>query len=179
MKSKWFGRDFDDEMKEKYSDALEKVKSGEYNGWEHDHDGRLAAIILCDQMARNIFRGSGEAFAGDSKARKIIKTILNSSDEKLNLASYRYGEQGVLLMPLMHSENKSDTRQCIIEFTKLSKKMEDDAECEGNAQIYVKFAQDHDMVVQKYGRYPKRNAALGRTSTDAELRYLEENTGAF
>ena len=166
-------------MKEKYSDALEKVKTGEYNGWEHDHDGRLAAIILCDQMARNIHRESGEAFAGDSKARKIIKTIMSSSDEKMNLASYRYGEQGVLLMPLMHSENGNDTRQCIIEFTALSKKMEDDAECEANAQIYIKFAQDHDMVVQKYGRYPKRNKALGRKSTADEEKYIEENSGAF
>ena len=98
-------------------------------------------------MARNIFRESGEAFAADSKARKIIKSIISSSDENMNLASYRYCELGVLLMPLMHSENKSDTRQCIIEFTALSKKMEDDAECEGNAQLYIKFAQDHDMIV--------------------------------
>ena len=94
-----------------------------------------------------MFRESGEAFAADAKARKIVKTIISSSDKKKNLASYRYGEQSILLMPLMHSENKSDTRQCIIEFTALSKKMEDDAECEGNMQIYIKFAQDHDMVV--------------------------------
>ena len=48
LKPKWFGKDFDDEMKEKYGDALQKIKTGAYNGWEHDHDGRLAAIILCD-----------------------------------------------------------------------------------------------------------------------------------
>ena len=55
----WFDSNKDDEQIEKFQAALEKVGSGEYNGWEHDHDGRLAAVLLCDQMSRSIYRRQG------------------------------------------------------------------------------------------------------------------------
>ena len=79
-------------MKEKFEEALLKYASGEYNGWFYDKDGKLAAIILCDQMSRNIYRKTAKAFEFDSKAIKITKSILNTSKPDENLSSYKYGE---------------------------------------------------------------------------------------
>ena len=75
-------------------------------------------------------------------------------------------------MPLMHSENKADTRQCIIEYTKIDKQMESEG-VDNNMQMNIKFAQDHDVIVQTFGRYPARNKALDRESTEDEMEYLK------
>ena len=109
-----------------FEDALLKYASGEYNGWFYDKNGRLAAIILCDQMSRNIYRKTAKAFAFDSKAVKITKAILNSSNTDENLSSYKFGEHMWILTPLMHSENGTDTRLAIINFNLVDKLMESD-----------------------------------------------------
>ena len=100
-------------IKENFGEALEKLDSGEYNGWEHDRDGALAAILCYDQFSRNINRKSPKAFNYDHKALKLCKKVMNSSDPSKNLSSYKYGELLFVLMPLMHSENKNDTGACV------------------------------------------------------------------
>ena len=87
-----------------------KYSIGEYNGWDYDKDGRLAAIILCDQMSRSIYRKTAKAFATDNKALKLTKKILNASNPGEQLSAYKYAERQLILTPLMHSENGSDTR---------------------------------------------------------------------
>ena len=74
----------------------------------------------------------------------------------------------------MHDENGSNTRQSIIELSKLDKIMENDLECNWNVQKSIKFAQEHDATVQKFGRYPHRNEVLGRKSTDKEIQFLKK-----
>ena len=77
-------------IREHFGEALEKLVSGEYNGWEHDRDGKLAAILCYDQFSRNIHRKSSQAFATDAKALKLTKEILRSEDPVMDLSAYKY-----------------------------------------------------------------------------------------
>ena len=78
-----------------------------------------------------------------------------------------------IITPLMHSENGSDTRLAIITFNLVDKLMEADQNVEWNMQTNLKYAQDNDVIVQRFGRYPQRNEVLGRKSTEKELQFLE------
>ena len=78
-----------------------------------------------------------------------------------------------IITPLMHSESGSDTRLAIITFNLVDKLMEADQNVEWNMQTNLKYAQDQDVIVQRFGRYPQRNELLGRKSTEKELQFLE------
>ena len=152
-------------IKENFGGALEKLVSGEYNGWEHDRDGRLAAILCYDQFSRNIHRKSPQAFATDPKALKLAKEIVRSTDPTMNLSAYKYGELLFVLMPLMHSENSKDTQLCLSEYTRLHEEMEADENITWGLNANIKAAANHNTTIEKFGRYPTRNAALGRENT--------------
>ena len=160
-------------IRENFGDALLKLDSGEYNGWEHDRDGILAAILCYDQFSRNIHRKSPRAFDYDEKALKLCKKVMRSSDPSKNLSAYKFGELLFLLMPLMHSENKNDTAASVHELEKCHEQMEADDNITWNFSDNVKAAKDHHNTIEKFGRFPTRNNALGRESTEAERAYLE------
>jgi len=163
----------DANIKEQFGGALEKLISGEYNGWEHDRDGRLAAILCYDQFSRNIHRKSPQAFATDLEGLKICKAIIRSEDPTMNLSAYKYGELMFVLMPLIHNENESDTRLFVDELTKLNDAMEADESITWNLTLNIEKGKIHNNTIEKFGRYPTRNAALGRENTKAEIEFLE------
>ncbi|HEY6869561.1 MAG TPA: DUF924 family protein [Novosphingobium sp.] len=113
-----------------------------------------AAVLLFDQIPRNLFRGSAAAFASDPLARAITRGALARAwDQGLTRPARQF-----LLMPLMHSEAKADQRLSVARFTAL-----------GDPAI-TRFARAHYRMVARFGRFPHRNAVLGRASTPAELR---------
>lgn len=119
-----------------------------------DPDTARAAILLFDQVPRNAFRGSPRAFAFDAKARGLTHGALRRGWERgLSREARQF-----LLMPLMHSEALPDQRESVVRFTRL-----------GSAFIRS-FALDHYRMVARFGRFPHRNAVLGRASTPAEER---------
>jgi uncharacterized protein (DUF924 family) len=126
-------------------------------GWRDTPDDLLAAIILLDQFSRNIHRGSAEAFAADPLALSLtMEGIGKGWDAEMA------PERAVFLyMPLMHAENPEAQRLCLEKFTAL-----------GRAEN-IRFAMDHAVVIEQFGRFPSRNAALGRDSTADERAYLE------
>lgn len=125
-------------------------------GWRDDRDSLLAAVIVLDQFSRNLFRGQAAAFAADPLALELALIGIARGDDR-DLPPER---RAFLYMPLMHSEDAGVSRFSLHCFAAL-----------GNP-VNLKFARDYAEVLAHYGRYPSRNAALGRVSTDAEQAYL-------
>jgi len=124
--------------------------------WRDAPDTLLAAIILVDQFSRNIFRGQAEAFAGDTLAQELSMLAIDRGwDEAMTSEQREF-----LYMPLMHSEDRELQTLCLAKFTAL-----------GDPKP-LDFARQHAEVIARFGRFPSRNAALGRESTAQERDYL-------
>lgn len=160
----WFATDdaFDVAVSERYRPLLETLASEEHlllhrHPWETRPDSALALVIVLDQFSRQIYRGNARAFATDVYARAIAdRAIAAGHDGKVEtqLRSFFY-------LPLMHSENLADQDRCIALY-----------EAAGN-EDGLKHARAHRDIIARFGRFPFRNAALGRTSTPEEQAYLD------
>ena len=141
---------------ERFGALQRQLLATEAAGWRDDRDALLAAVIVLDQFSRNLFRGQAAAFAADPLALELALIGIARGDDRLLPPDRR----AFLYMPLMHSEDAGVARFSLHCFEAL-----------GNP-VNLKFAHDHADVLARYGRYPSRNAALGRASTEAEQAYL-------
>lgn len=117
----------------------------------------LAAVIVLDQFSRTIHRGTAQAFATDSKALALTKSLISSGKDK-ELGEM---ERHFLYMPLMHSENLADQKTCLNLYEEMG------------SENGVHWAKDHLQVIEKFGRFPHRNKVLGRVNTPEEDEYLK------
>jgi uncharacterized protein (DUF924 family) len=124
-----------------------------------DEDGLLAAVIVLDQFSRNVFRGSAEAFATDGLALRLAKYSVETGTDETMPPDRRM----FLYMPFMHSENPATQARSVVLFGAL-----------GMAE-QVRHAVHHKGVIDRFGRFPTRNAAMGRASTPEELAFLESD----
>jgi uncharacterized protein (DUF924 family) len=140
--------------------------------WTTTTDGAIAQIILCDQMSRNIFRGSDEAYQYDTVALATATTLADEllSGQELN------GEMfppylAFLILPLMHSESKVIHTKVtlLLEYAKANAPQLDDF-----WNLEATMENDHSAVIERFGRYPHRNAVKGRISTPEELQWLND-----
>jgi uncharacterized protein (DUF924 family) len=127
-------------------------------GWRNDIDSLLAAIIVLDQFSRNIHRGTAQAFAADTLALALTMQAIDKGWDR-DLAPDR---AAFLYMPLMHAENPEAQRLCIQKMAAIG------------LDEQVRYAMDHAVVIEQFGRFPSRNAALGRESTAEEEVYLSQ-----
>ncbi|WP_375287607.1 DUF924 family protein [Sphingomonas sp.] len=127
-------------------------------GWRDTPEGLLAAVILLDQFSRNIHRGSAEAFAADPLALELTHAAIDRGWEH----GYSPEQREFLLLPLMHAEDPEAQELCVAKFETL-----------GDPEALA-YAHDHREVLLRFGRFPSRNAALGRTSTPEEEAYLNQ-----
>lgn len=159
----WFSSsdEFDAKLKNRFFDLHAQVAKGEASTWRATPEGRVAEIIVLDQFSRQFFRGEREAFATDGMALILAQELVASGLDKTLTKDQRF----FAYMPFMHSESLivHDTAQQV--FIDLGN--------EGN----LKFEKMHLETLQKFGRYPKRNKALGRTSTQEELDYISAREG--
>lgn len=147
----------DQKIRDRYLDFWHDVRVGEYDGWVGSAEGALAMLIAIDQFPRNMFRGSGDSFATDSKARCISKrAIFAGHDREINEPMRQF-----FYLPLMHSEVLADQDTCMRMF-KLN--------MSGDGRFLHPRA--HREVIRKFGRFPYRNKAMGRLSTQAEKDYV-------
>ncbi|RYD50325.1 MAG: DUF924 domain-containing protein [Sphingomonadales bacterium] len=164
----WFGlsqeeqfaksADLDRQIGERFGTLRDLVLADGAKGWHADRDTMLAAIILLDQFSRNLHRGSAEAFAADPLALVLaLETIERGWDLEGPPEQRQF-----LYMPLMHSEDAAMQALSVEKFEAL-----------GNP-LNLRFARDHADVIERFGRYPSRNAALGRESSAEELDYLSQ-----
>jgi len=151
----WWKQDeaFDAEIRERFGIEWARQSRREAGDFTGDPDTALAAVILFDQFPRNMFRGHADQFATDHLALAIAKKAISKGFDD-GMESER---RGFLYMPFQHSENLADQRQSLLLFTAL-----------GDAE-QLKFARKHYQVIETFGRFPHRNAALGRKPTAMEM----------
>lgn len=160
---KWFqgGDAFDGECRERFDAAHFAAARRELEGWLDSADGALALLILLDQIPRNIFRGSGHAFATDPLARHYADRAIAAGFD----TAFEPALRGFFYMPYEHSEAMADQDRSVQLFTAL-----------GDA-MYIKYAIAHREVIERFGRYPHRNRALGRSNTLEEQAWLDAGGG--
>ena len=139
----------------------EQAATRQLGTWMASPRGALALVILLDQFSRNMFRGSGQAFAADRYCLSLAKGAIGR-DHDLAIPE---PQRKFFYMPLMHSETLTDQEQCLRMFLLRSPET-------GNEN--VPHAIKHREVIRRFGRFPSRNAALGRTDSDAERAYRAE-----
>jgi uncharacterized protein (DUF924 family) len=163
----WFeaSPNFDDLVRQRLADLYADAVEGCFDDWKDHANGALALCILFDQVPRNIFRGSAQAFATDAKALSVARHILTLGFDQ----SYLTDDHRVLsYLPFEHSEDIQDQRLAV---QLLSERTADD--------LSTDYARRHLEIVARFGRFPHRNAILGRTSTPAELEFLKTLGSSF
>ena len=159
-KAQWWIKDaeLDAAIAARFGALRAAVVASRAKEWRDDPETLLAAIILCDQFSRNMYRGSRKAFEADALARELTMLALERGWD----AAMTIDQRQFLLMPLMHSEKLADQERALAEFAALGD--------EGAAR----YAQLHHDQIARFGRFPGRNAALGRRSSEAEQAIIEE-----
>lgn len=158
----WYKSDatLDREISEQFGETWQDAMQGQFSLWLTYPSGSLAYIILMDQFSRNMFRGSGKAFASDKAALAAAKVAIDRKwDLRINEPARQF-----FYMPLMHSESLCDQERCI---RLMKERMPDTGE---NNLLH---ARAHREVIRKFGRFPYRNDALARRSTEPEKAYIK------
>ena len=162
----WFERSdaFDAEVRRHLAAPHERAAAGELADWSEHPKACLALVILLDQVPRNIFRGTLRAFSTDVAACKLSYLAFERGYD----AGFDRDEKLFLYLPLQHSENLADQRLSV----EVSRQRIGDPEC-------IDYAERHLRIVERFGRFPHRNRALGRPSTPEEIEFLKEPGSSF
>jgi len=172
----WFGKDdtVDRQIADRFLETLRQLVSGKAYDWaEQGPRPRLAAIIVLDQFSRNLFRGLPDAFAQDDMALGLTKDgLMKGEDTELSEV-----ERVFFYLPLEHSERQADQALCVSLMESLA------ASCRPGFEAYaadtLDYAQRHKAVIDRFGRFPHRNAVLGRESTVEERDFLSQPGSRF
>ncbi|MGB2693251.1 MAG: DUF924 family protein [Thermodesulfobacteriota bacterium] len=176
-RKKWWIKDHKNDMqiKDSFSDDLDLARRGELDDWKTTPAGAMALILLFDQFTRNIYRDTREAFSQDQKALEICINGLNKAfDDTLHPI-----QRAFYYMPLMHSEDMSMQEKSIECFSNLAKEFKTPQSIAKMVSGSFEYAMKHYEIVKRFGRYPHRNAILGRESTLEELEFLSGPGSSF
>ena len=153
----------DARIRQHFTDTLHAAARCELFGWRATAEGRLAEILVLDQFARNIYRDTPQAFAQDPLALVLAQELVASGQDR----SLPLDQRPFAYMPYMHSESKAIHIQSKALFTQLG--------IENN----LHFALRHQAIVERFGRYPHRNAVLGRACSAEEVEFLGQPGSSF
>jgi uncharacterized protein (DUF924 family) len=165
----WFGDDartswfhsspaFDQTIRQRFGGLCARAATGELAAWEASAEGCLALCILLDQMPRNMFRGAPRAFATDDRALAVAEQALAQGfDRQLSREQKQF-----VYLPFMHSEDLANQLRALALFES------------GGMTENRRFAERHVAIIRRFGRFPHRNAIVGRPNTEAEAEYLSE-----
>jgi len=171
----WFGGSdaADAEVRERFGAAIEAAARGELARWVDEPRSALALVVLLDQFPRNVWRGSARAFAHDHQALETVRRAL-AADHLARLAPI---EQAFLILPLQHCEEVDAQRESV----GLSEQIARSAPGAWRPLLdyYTDFARQHLALIERFGRFPHRNQALGRATTAEERAYLERGGATF
>jgi uncharacterized protein (DUF924 family) len=154
---RWYTRDadFDATVRERFLDLWQEAAAGRLSSWEDSDDGALALVIVLDQFPRNMFRGDAKAFSTDALAREVAgRALARGVDQRTTEPLLQF-----LYLPFMHSEELADQVRCVELF-------------HGDSEN-LRYAEEHADIIRRFGRFPHRNRALGRTTTPEEQAYLD------
>lgn len=158
MSQHWFNSNaaIDTEIRQRFSAIWEQAQTGQLKAWENHAEGCLALCIVLDQFPLNMFRGQAKSFSTEQQAVIVCKqAVVQGFDQQLPQQQLAF-----LYMPLMHSENLADQDESVRLFTA------------AGLNANTRFAQHHREIIRRFGRFPHRNAILGRSSTAEEISYL-------
>lgn len=170
---RWFLRDadFDQAIRDRFASTLEAAADGALDNWVVTPHGWLALLIVLDQFSRNIHRGDARAFAQDDKAQALALVGLERRDDEALTPL----ERVFAYLPLEHAEDLALQWRSVTLFRALA--LQASPHSRAQYDNFLDYARRHCEVVTRYGRFPQRNAALGRPSTPDELAYLAEGGG--
>ncbi|MGZ3711538.1 MAG: DUF924 family protein [Bdellovibrionota bacterium] len=160
----WFNSnpEFDRELNDKFEPLFKRASAGELSDWQQTPEGALALVIALDQFPLNLYRGRAESYStGDLAVAAANHAIAQGFDRRLPATQLAF-----LYMPFMHSESIADQDRSVELFEK------------AGLADNMRFAQHHRELIQRFGRFPHRNAALARVNTPDEEAYLATK-GAF
>ena len=166
MKARWFkkAQAFDREVRETLGQLHDKAAAGAFDHWRETPEGCVALVILLDQVPRHLYRNDARAFATDAAARTVTYHALDRAwDRRLS-----QDHCGFLYMPLQHSEDLEDQELSV----RLTASLDQDSS-------WHEWAIPHRDIIARFGRFPHRNAALGRTSTAEESEFLKQPGSSF
>jgi uncharacterized protein (DUF924 family) len=155
---RWYKKDpaFDDEIRRRFFATYEAAAVGKLKGWEDSAQSALALLILLDQFPRNMFRNDKRAFATDELARAITAgALIKGFDGEVG------DMRGFFYLPFMHSEDLADQERAVALY-----------KAAGSPDL--KWADLHADIIRKFGRFPHRNAVLGRKTTPEEQKFLDD-----
>lgn len=167
----WFekDRDFDAEIAARFASLVHEAQLGGLAAWRGSPEGALALILLLDQFARNIHRGSAKAFLGDPLAREIAAEGIQRGFDR----RFPFPDRNFFYLPFEHSEALADQDRyiallegCLREFGEA-------------AAEYLDYGHRHRDIIKRFGRFPHRNAALGRETTEDEAAFLKGPNSSF
>ena len=166
----WFGGDAkqDETIRHRFGALVESALNGGLADWESTPPTRLALLVVLDQFSRNVYRGQASAFAGDARAQQLALAALAAGEDD-GLA--RVGRV-FLYMPLMHAEDLALQERCVACFTALHSNSPPALRQTLAGNLH--FAIEHRDTIQRFGRFPHRNVALGRESSAEERAFLED-----
>jgi uncharacterized protein (DUF924 family) len=161
----WFAQDadFDAEIRSRFSGLLDEALEGRHDAWAASARGRLALILVLDQFPRNLYRHTAQAFSGDERARRLVLEGLDAGHDR----GLSVDERSFFYLPLEHAEDR--------ELQALSVKL---YEALGH-ETYLDYARRHRAIIDRFGRFPHRNEALGRPSTAEEADFLTQPESSF
>jgi len=165
--SRWFAKNpvFDEQIRERFGALRDQAVAGGLS-WRSNAKGELGLIVLLDQFSRNLFRGNARAFEADATALGIARGMRASGRaQQLTLL-----QQVVVLMPYQHAEDKDTQAESVAAYEAIV-----EAAPPAEREMFennLSYAKQHKEIIDKFGRFPHRNAALGRTSTADEKAFL-------
>lgn len=166
----WFNAsdETDASLRQRFAPLVTAALVEELDDWASDDAGLIALVLLLDQFTRNIHRGAPLAFAGDPQALALSREAIAAGRDQRLPAIHRV----FLYLPLEHSEDIAVQEECVSLFARLERDT-------GSQQVadFSRYAVAHRAVIARFGRFPHRNAILGRESTAAELVHLQQHGG--
>lgn len=158
MRPRWFDStpELDRDIRKRFESLWREAVAGKLDTWKETAEGCLALVIVLDQLPLNMFRGEPLSFSSEAQAVQVTRYAVEQGYHKTLPAD----RLGFLFIPLMHSENLADQD--------LSVKLFEEAGLENN----LRWARHHRELIRRFGRFPHRNAILGRESSPAEIEYL-------
>jgi uncharacterized protein (DUF924 family) len=169
-RSEWFRKDdaFDAAIRERFGVAVESALDETFG--EGPDEALIARILLLDQFTRNIFRGTPRSFAGDAQALQIAESLVAAGRDK-NLTSW---QRWFAYLPFEHDESLLAQERSVALFAALRREMQHEA-----FDSAYDYALRHREVIERFGRFPHRNAILGRESTPEEVGFLKQPGSSF
>lgn len=169
QRKEWFQKnpEFDQLIRDRFLATYQQAAAGQCHHWATTAPGALALILVLDQFPRNLFRQEPQAFATDGKALQVAQTAIAQGWDQTLPPIQRW----FLYMPLMHSEDRAIQAQSVQLFQPLAA-IPETRDC-------YSYALQHQAIIDQFGRFPHRNAILGRQNTPAETEFLQQPGSSF